>query len=156
MEVDTPAGTVQFGDVHLMTPRHGASGISVMSPLTGAGVEEFEWHQRLREDEAAETRAFFDRQAGPPRLIAGDFNAPTTSSMFTDHWSGYASAFETAGWGYGYTSPCNADRKWLPNTPWMRIDHLLADDRWSILSCRIGKSDGSDHRLLFTEAALRD
>lgn len=155
VEVETPSGPVRIGDVHLMTPRHGASGLTVLSPLTGEGVEEFEWHQRLRDDEAAQTRKFFDQHAGPPLLIAGDFNLPSTSSLFTEHWSGFQIAFEAAGWGFGYTSPCNASRKWLANTPWMRIDHVLADDRWVVQSCQIGESDGSDHRLLFTEAAVR-
>jgi endonuclease/exonuclease/phosphatase (EEP) superfamily protein YafD len=155
VEVVTPDGPVLVGDVHLMTPRHGADGLTVLSPLTGAGVEEFEWHQRLREEEAATTRAFFAGLGDQPLLLMGDFNAPTTSSLFAEQWSGFQSAFETAGWGYGYTSPCNTSRLWLENTPWMRIDHLLADDRWQIHSCRIGTTNGSDHRLLFSEVSLR-
>ncbi|MFV0443585.1 MAG: endonuclease/exonuclease/phosphatase family protein [Planctomycetaceae bacterium] len=155
VEVESPDGPIVVGDVHLMTPRHGADGLTVLSPLTGEGVDEFEWHQRLREDEAAVTRKFFRTFEKSPLLVMGDFNAPTTSSIFTAEWSDLQSAFEAAGWGYGYTSPCNASRLWLTNTPWMRIDHLLANDRWTIESCRIGTTDGSDHRLLFTELRLK-
>lgn len=155
VEIDTPDGPVLVTDIHLMTPRHGASGISVLSPLTGAGVADFEWHQELRDAEAAETRTFLERLPDRPRLVLGDFNAPSTSSMYRAHWADWQNAFDTAGWGYGYTSPCNAGRKWLPNTPWMRIDHVLADDRWTIHACRTGTTDGSDHRLLFTELSLK-
>jgi len=155
VEIDTPDGTVRIGDVHLMTARHGATGITLSSPLSGNGVDEFEWHLRLRDEEAQETRDFFDRHHEQPLLLAGDFNTPTTSSHFTSHWSGFQSAFETAGRGYGYTAPCNASRLWFENTPWLRIDHLLADDAWSIHSCRIGETNGSDHRLLFTEVSLK-
>ncbi len=155
VEIDTPDGTIVLGNIHLMTPRHGASGLTLLSPLTGAGVEEFEWHQQMRDEEAGETRTFFNRLDDRPQLVIGDFNVPTTSSHFQTHWGDRQSAFETAGYGYGYTSPCNASRKWFANTPWMRIDHVLADDRWSIHHCRIGRTDGSDHRLLFTELSLK-
>jgi endonuclease/exonuclease/phosphatase (EEP) superfamily protein YafD len=155
VEIDTPDGAILLTDVHLMTPRHGAMSLTLLSPLTGEGVEEFEWHTRLREDEADETRRFIDRLPDRPRLVLGDFNAVATSSIYTARWSDWQNAFEVAGAGYGYTSPCNASRRWLPNTPWMRIDHVLADERWTIHSCRTGETAGSDHRLLFTELSLR-
>jgi endonuclease/exonuclease/phosphatase (EEP) superfamily protein YafD len=156
VEVDTPDGQAIVTNVHMMTPRHGASGINVTSPLTGAGVADFEWHQELRADEAAETRAFLQRLPDRPLLVLGDFNAPSTSSLYRAHWGDLRNVFDVAGAGYGYTSPCNAGRKWLPNTPWMRIDHVLADDHWAFHSCRIGTTDGSDHRLVFTEVSLRE
>lgn len=156
VEIDTPDGPVLVTNIHLMTPRHGASGISLLSPLTGAGVADFEWHQELRDEEAAETRAFIDRLPERPTLLLGDFNTPTTSSQFQRHWADLQSAFDVAGRGYGYTSPCNTSNRWPANTPWLRIDHVLADDRWAIHNCRTGATDGSDHRLVFTEVSLRE
>lgn len=155
VEIETPDGPVRLCNTHLSTPRHGATGLTPWSLLTGDGVEEFAFHLRLRSDEAAETRAFLDRYHEHPRLAAGDFNTPTTSSLFAPHWGDWQSAFETAGWGYGYTAPCNTDRWWPRNRPWVRIDHILADERWAIHECRIGRRDGSDHRLVFAEVSLR-
>jgi endonuclease/exonuclease/phosphatase family metal-dependent hydrolase len=155
VEIDGPDGPFLLGDTHLMTPRHGATGMTVLSPITGTGVEEFEWHQWQRQLEAETTRDFIDRHHTRPLLMMGDFNAPTTSSLFATHWGDLQSAYESAGTGFGYTAPCNTDSVWPQNTPWVRIDHVLADDRWSIHDCRIGTLDGSDHRLIFAEVSLK-
>lgn len=155
VEVDGPDGSFLLSDTHLMTPRHGATGLSVLSPLTGAGVEDFEFHQWQRALEADETREFLNANAHRPLLIAGDFNTPTHSSMFTSRWGDLHSAFDTTEFGYGYTAPCNTDSLWPKNTPWVRIDHILADGHWNIHGSRIGSLDGSDHRLIWADVSLK-
>ncbi len=153
--IEHPAGEFLLSNTHLMTPRHGASGLAVHSLLSGAGVEEFESHQQLRYDEAATTREFLAQYHDRPMLVVGDFNAPTTSSLYQEIWSEWQDAFDAAGFGYGYTSPCNTKRLWPSNCPWMRIDHILADSRWAIHACAAGQTDASDHRLVFAEVSLR-
>ncbi|MBX3441524.1 MAG: endonuclease/exonuclease/phosphatase family protein [Planctomyces sp.] len=151
-EVQTAAGSELIASVHLNTVRHGLSDLRWHAPVSGSGVPEFEEHQRRRAHEAAATRAWLDEQAASrPILIAGDFNTPTTSSLFVPHWSGLASAFEEAGAGYGYTAPCNTHRLWPTNMPWVRIDHILCSGGWSVRACGIGRTDGSDHRLIWAD-----
>ncbi|MEZ6064831.1 MAG: endonuclease/exonuclease/phosphatase family protein [Planctomycetaceae bacterium] len=155
LEVETPDGLVLVANVHLMTPRHGATGINVSSPITGDGVDEFEWHQELRLQEAAETREFLESYHDRPLILCGDFNTPSTSTHYAANWSGLQNSFDLAGHGYGYTSPCNTNRVWPSNTPWVRIDHILADAEWAVHDCRIGTRDASDHRLMFAELSLK-
>jgi endonuclease/exonuclease/phosphatase family metal-dependent hydrolase len=155
VEVETPAGAILIANTHLMTPRHGATGLTAMSILNGTGVDEFEIHQQLRDLEVSQTREFLTDYADQPLIVAGDFNMPTTSSKFADGWGDFTSAFEAAGTGYGYTSPCNTNRLWPANTPWMRIDHILTNDAWRAEACHIGTRDGSDHRVIFAELSLQ-
>ncbi|MEZ6057983.1 MAG: endonuclease/exonuclease/phosphatase family protein [Planctomycetaceae bacterium] len=149
--VESPEGPFLVGNVHLNTVRHGLGELRLTSFVTGEGVEDFSWHQWTRRQEAAETEKFLHQYAELPLLVAGDFNAPTTSSMFTEHWSEWQSAFETAGMGYGYTVPCNTSHLWPQNTPWARVDHILTSPHWGVVSCRIGTGNGSDHRLIVAD-----
>jgi len=154
-EIDAPGGPVRLCDVHLNTARHGLNGLRWHSVLSGAGVDDLRWHQWERRLEAEETVQFVDEHAGRPMLVVGDFNTPSSSSLFQDIWSGWQSAFDTAGWGYGFTSPCNTGRLWPTNTPWLRIDHVLCDQAWQIHAAGIGHTDGSDHRLVWSRVSLR-
>ncbi|REJ71235.1 MAG: hypothetical protein DWQ29_23960 [Planctomycetota bacterium] len=155
VEVEAPQGTFLLANVHLNTARHGLSELQWHSPLTGAGVDDFEWHQWRRQLEAEETVALLASRATRPQLLLGDFNAPTTSSLFAGVWNGYRSAFDTTAFGYGYTAPCNTSRFWPSNTPWLRIDHILCDSTWNVHACGIGESDGSDHRLIWAQVSLK-
>lgn len=155
VEVDAPQGQFLVGNLHLNTARHGLSDLKWHSPVTGAGVEDLEWHQWRRRLEAEEAVALLARHAARPQVLLGDFNTPTSSSMYADVWNGYRSAFDSAGFGYGYTAPCNTSSLWPHNTPWLRIDHILCDSSWKIHECGIGDSDGSDHRLIWARVSLR-
>ncbi len=156
-EVDHPTGTFQVVNVHCHTARWGLRELSWDSIVTGNGVEAFQTFQIIREMELnalAEYCAMAARRM--PTLFVGDFNTPSSSSMFNDSWSRYRNAFESAGWGYGYTSPCNTANRWPNNTPWLRIDHILATSNWAIHSAAIGHTNGSDHRLVWAEVSLRE
>ncbi|MFO1094116.1 MAG: endonuclease/exonuclease/phosphatase family protein [Planctomycetaceae bacterium] len=153
-EVAAPSGAWRLCDIHLSTARHGLTKLRWHSPVSRVGIRDLEWQQWERRLEAEETLHFIDDHAGLPLLVAGDFNTPTTSSLFSDVWTGWQSAFETAGTGYGYTSPCNSGRLWPRNTPWLRIDHILCDSSWQIHSVGIGHTDGSDHRLIWSRVSL--
>lgn len=154
-EIEGPTGSFLVCDVHLTTARHGLSQLRIDSVLTGAGVDQLKARQDLREIEAFETRAFASQHGFEvPLLAVGDFNVPSSSSLFQQYWSDLTSAFDAAGWGYGYTSPCEDHRHWPTNTPWLRIDHILCSSHWDIERCWIGRSDGSDHRLVAARLRL--
>lgn len=156
-EIDVPGGACLLCDIHLSTARHGLTQLRWHSPLTGAGVDDLRWRQWERRLESEETLRFVAAHVGEPTIALGDFNTPTTSTLFADIWGGgeWQSAFETAGWGYGFTSPCNTGRLWPSNTPWLRIDHILADANWQFHAAGIGRSAGSDHRLIWARMSRR-
>jgi endonuclease/exonuclease/phosphatase (EEP) superfamily protein YafD len=107
-------------------------------------------------------RAYVDRidaigvdRPALPATIAGDFNTPSVSELYRAAWPGFTNAFNETGFGFGYTAPCTNHRHWFDDVPWVRIDHILADDHWSVSACGVGRSKGSDHRLIWTILSLR-
>lgn len=154
-EIDFPNSPFLVCDVHLSTARHGLSQLRIDSLLTGAGVDQLMLRQDLRGLEAFETRAFASQQGFEiPLLVTGDFNTPTSSSLYQKYWSDLTSAFDAGGWGYGYTSPSSELRHWPDNSPWLRIDHILCSSHWDVERCWVGRSDGSDHRLVAAQLSL--
>ena len=83
-----------------------------------------------------------------PILIGGDFNMPSDDSTMSALKANYQFGFEQAGWGYGYTRPTRL--------PWIRIDHILASQDWSVRSCQVGPDFGSDHLPSWCEAVLME
>jgi endonuclease/exonuclease/phosphatase family metal-dependent hydrolase len=83
-----------------------------------------------------------------PVLVGGDFNSgPDASELAAIRESGqFQSAFDTAGLGWGYTRPASF--------PWARIDHILASPGWTVTSCWVGPSFGSDHKSLIADVSL--
>ncbi len=154
VEVETLEGPITVANIHQMTARRGLAELSPGELATGAaqaGLEEF---QLLRMAEANELREQLREHVGTrPFLVAGDFNTPTSSSLFQHTWRDLTSAFDQAGTGYGYTSPIKPQQYWISNLPWARIDHILASPEWTIRDCRVGTSHGSDHHLIYAELA---
>ena len=158
IEVSTPAGPVLLSNVHQMTARHGLSGLrSIETLLNGKGPRGVERMTRLRDEEARKTRAFvMEGLATVPAIILGDFNMPVSSHLFQRHWGDLTNAFEVAGVGFGYTSPCDNHRLWPDHCPWLRIDHILSTGHWDVLECRVGTQDGSDHHMITARLSLRN
>jgi endonuclease/exonuclease/phosphatase (EEP) superfamily protein YafD len=152
VEVQTPQGPVLLANLHLMTARRGLSNLTKRDLLTGESAVAISDFQMLRAAEAGEVRSAVDAYwSGQPFIAVGDFNTPTSSSLFQQSWSDLRSAFDVAGQGYGYTSPNKPHRYWFSYTPWARIDHILCSQEWSVAHCQIGTSRGSDHRLIAAE-----
>ena len=148
-EVELPATTVAFFNIHQMTPRHGLRALDISSPLTQRGSEKLSHYLELRSEEATSVRDFVEGSRGKlPTVIVGDFNTPCESNLYHQNWLGYQNAFNTAGAGYGYSFPCTRQYCWPAGVPWMRLDHILADDAWQVRSCLVGSANGSDHRLI--------
>jgi endonuclease/exonuclease/phosphatase (EEP) superfamily protein YafD len=151
VEIETPHGPIRLHNLHLTTARFGFAELTFRSILDGKGPAFVEKYTNWRRDEALECRAEVDRHGAKlPQLIVGDFNTPTVSEIYDTAWHGFANAFEVAGWGFGYTAPCTTHRHWLNFVPWVRIDHILVDDHWTVGACGIGSGNGSDHRLIWS------
>lgn len=157
VKVESPTGPVLISDIHLMTARRGLTDLSVPSIIDGSGPASVDHHAFLRDEEARQTRAWLNAlDTGIPMIIAGDFNMPSTSSIFRDNFGQYADAFDDAGLGFGYTAPCRPIRFWLPKVPWLRIDHILASAEWETLYCKAGRLNGSDHRMVAAVLQLQN
>ena len=149
VQVETPNGPVVLSNVHLMTARRGLANLSLGSIVSGEGPAAVEHHSFLRYEEARQTREFINKSGDDgPHLIVGDLNMPATSNIYDEHFGSFRNAFDEAGFGFGYTAPCRPVRFWIPNTPWLRIDHVLSSGHFEPLQCQIGEFNGSDHRLV--------
>lgn len=153
-EVETPQGPIAVFNVHQTSPRRSLTNVRPWSVLTGSGVESVEQEMTLRDVEAMKTRVFTQLKDKQPRIIAGDFNMPNDSSLFRSHWGDLTDAYATTAVGYGYTSPCQTKNVWPNNTPWAQVDHILSSHEWQVERCWIGKSGGSDHRLIAAQLRL--
>ncbi len=82
-----------------------------------------------------------------PLVCGGDFNVPTESGFYKDYWSDYQNALSLTGFGWCYTK----------YTRWhgVRIDHVLADSRWTIDTAHVGPDLKGDHRPVLVEMSLR-
>jgi endonuclease/exonuclease/phosphatase (EEP) superfamily protein YafD len=136
----TPAGVVEFVNVHLASPREGLDPFIRQGHVSGLRASLTE-----RWNESAAVERWLGDPVDP-RLIAGDFNLPADSAIFRRHWGRYTDCFSTAGWGWG----------WTKYTRWFgaRIDHVLAGPGWACPHCVVGPDVGSDHRPLVAELAL--
>jgi len=136
----TPAGVVEFVNVHLASPREGLDPFIRQGHVSGLRASLTE-----RWNESAAVERWLGDPVDP-RLIAGDFNLPADSAIFRRHWGRYTDCFSTAGWGWG----------WTKYTRWFgaRIDHVLAGPGWDCPHCVVGPDVGSDHRPLVAELAL--
>jgi endonuclease/exonuclease/phosphatase (EEP) superfamily protein YafD len=162
VRIDAPGSPFVLHDVHLTTPRYGFLKLTWHSVLDGSGPRYLESHTERRLAEALRARAYVDRidangddHPALPAIIAGDFNTPSVSQLYRAAWPGFTNAFNETGFGFGYTAPCTNHRHWFDDVPWVRIDHILADDHWSVSACGVGRSKGSDHRLIWTILSLR-
>lgn len=155
-EIELPSARIMFFNVHQMTPRHGLRGLDISSPITQRGSERLSQYLDLRAAETSDVRDFVEGSRGQfPTLVMGDFNMPCESSLYHRNWFGFQNAFNTAGTGYGYSFPCTRQYCWPAGMPWMRLDHILADDAWQISHCFVGKANGSDHRLIAATLQLK-
>ena len=156
VQMESPAGPVILADIHQMTARIGLEELDHESLISGKGTKELKDFVEERNLESASIRKMIDSaHSTGPLIVCGDFNAPTFSVVFQKHWGDLKSSFDAAAFGYGYTSPCKGNRLWPDNTPWARIDHILCSHEWSVRVCEIGRSDGSDHRLVTATLVLK-
>ncbi len=149
VEIALPEGRIRLFTVHQSTPRGSLAELNLSTLMSGEASARIEEHISLRDAESEQTRAFVEaHRDGLPTLVVGDFNMPTTDSLFQKHWGDLTSSFDTAGCGFGCTSPCRPQPCWPVSLPWLRIDHILSSSDWSVVDCTVGRSNGSDHRMI--------
>jgi endonuclease/exonuclease/phosphatase (EEP) superfamily protein YafD len=151
----TPAGLVALYNVHPVSPRDG------LEEVRGDGLREQMrrgtlFNNRARAVVIANTKLRMTqlqaivtdaRQSAALVVIAGDTNLPGLSWAFA-HWLGdYRDGFSESGTGLGYTFPS-------PRYPWMRIDRILADERWQFLDFRVIETPISDHYAVVADLQL--
>ncbi|GAA2212437.1 hypothetical protein GCM10009850_078990 [Nonomuraea monospora] len=89
--------------------------------------------------------------SGPPRILAGDFNATLDHAVFRRLLdTGYTDAAASTGQGLTPTWPHGRS---LP--PLVAIDHVLTDGRGSAAATRVFDVPGSDHRALFADLRIQ-
>ena len=87
---------------------------------------------------------------GPPRILAGDFNATLDHRPLRDLIdTGYRDAADATGRGLTPTWP---EHRRFP--PVVTIDHVLADDSLTFGEVKITEVDGTDHRAVFAEVLV--
>ena len=133
-EVEMPTGIVTFFSVHLASPREGLYNV-VHDREEGA--DDIEAGSALRWVQSEQLARTLEEVTGP-LLLAGDLNTPPESAIFRRYWDRYTDAFDSAGWGWGYT--------FLGGRTAVRIDHILAGRGWRCERCRVGPDVGSPHR----------
>lgn len=165
-EIDHPDGafivvnvhpaTAQFG-IRQLDPRNRGKQIKGPTGMVAAdGLDGLRRSQAYREAELEMIRQLIERVGNDrPTIVAGDFNAPASSHLFQGIKGGFRDVFEQTCWGYGYTAPLDGPGLAALGIPWIRVDHILVDDRWAALGCSPGTGGGSDHRLLSAELCLR-
>jgi endonuclease/exonuclease/phosphatase (EEP) superfamily protein YafD len=137
-----------------MTARRGLKDLTGSELLSGAAQSDLDNFQTLRQLESDELRDRIQQHVGErPLIVVGDFNTPASSSLFQGTWGDLQSAFDVAGYGYGYTSPVKPQKYWVSYLPWARIDHILCSADWQVRWCRVGSSRGSDHHCIAAELA---
>lgn len=127
--------------VHLPSVREGIKGFLARGETTGLTTHPAWWGREMGRILSALLEG-----RGVPLLVGGDFNMPPDDSTLAALLATFRSAFDEAGWGYGYTRPARFS--------WVRIDRILTTPDWFITECRVGPDLGSDHLPVTAEVVL--
>ncbi len=143
--LDTPAGMVRIGLVHLETPRDALdnygdlSTIPTLGKVTRENMAERDWESRV-------AREWIFRGDDLPTIVGGDFNLPTESAIYRRHWGDLRNAFSRNGFGMGVTKQT---RRWG-----IRIDHILTTGEIVTDRTAVGRPVGSDHLPFVADLSL--
>jgi vancomycin resistance protein VanJ len=132
--VEGPFGTLNLFNVHLASPHEGLQAVFDRAPGAVTTIE-VNMVERRVESIAASSYA---RETEGRVLLAGDFNTPVDSAIYSDEWSRFTNGFSSVGNGFGYT--------YYTRRASLRIDHILAGPGWHFRRCWIGPQVGSPHR----------
>jgi endonuclease/exonuclease/phosphatase (EEP) superfamily protein YafD len=148
--VSTPWGDVGFCNLHFDTPRRALSAVlDRHSILNLNNIDDAQYRLECRRLESRDLRAWLNGFP-EPKIVAGDFNMTTDSTIYQRDWSRFENAFSTVGWGLGATKQTVIRRRRYG----LRIDHILAGPASTAVESWVGPDLGSDHLPLFAEFAL--
>jgi endonuclease/exonuclease/phosphatase (EEP) superfamily protein YafD len=138
---------VDLVTVHFITPRDGLNATR-FEGLKGLDA----WRGNVQ-DRLSQSGRLADqlRQMKRPRIVAGDLNAPETSTVLqTLLHTGLRDAFSAAGTGYGYT---HGHTLW-PGISLLRIDHVLVSGEIGVQDAYVGGKAASDHRPVIADLLM--
>jgi endonuclease/exonuclease/phosphatase (EEP) superfamily protein YafD len=142
--------SIYVATVHPLSPRRGLADITSRRTLLAPSRRgTLEAEIAVRRDEHRRIRREVGALEGPV-LIVGDFNAPTSSSIYRECWTTFLNAFSKTGFGFGHTILIEEGNVRFS----ARIDHVLASTQWIPLKCWVGPDVGSDHRPLVADFRL--
>ncbi|MGI8602922.1 MAG: endonuclease/exonuclease/phosphatase family protein [Verrucomicrobiales bacterium] len=151
-------------NIHLPTPREPLVKLrrgAFLYGLLGFGGTEWEqrrlsheayWHRRLAQTVELQRRF---AQEPFPFVAAGDFNAPDLGRAIVVLSQGLSDAHEERGYGFGYTFPGYTRNFLSALAPWLRIDYILAERDWEVLSCVTESDRASQHRAVAATLRLQ-
>jgi len=138
--------TVRVYSMHLQSNKVSADAVDVIDNAnlqekkTWNGIRgiltKYSSTSKIRAQEAKMVR---DHAANSPyqTMLIGDFNDPPTSFIYKELSDGYKDSFKEAGAGIGTT--------YAGKLPMLRIDYILVEENWDVLSFKVLKEDYSDH-----------
>jgi endonuclease/exonuclease/phosphatase (EEP) superfamily protein YafD len=129
-----PSGPVDVVVLHLSSPHTALRDTVEQFPDASPEIERnISWRAR----QAAAIGQLAEKQT-LPMLLMGDFNLVPDSTVFRQNFSNLSDAFESAGFGFGYSYIIRWTR--------VRIDHVLMNDSFRCQDCFVGPYLGSPHR----------
>jgi endonuclease/exonuclease/phosphatase (EEP) superfamily protein YafD len=134
--------TIEIIVVHLSSPHWALRDLWFQ---TSVGLREISENIANRRSQAREL-ARLAAGATEPLIIAGDFNTTFDSPLFVGAYPGLPDAFETAGFGLGWTYQ-NLGTS-------VRIDHILTNRFFRQAGCVVGRNLGSPHRPIVADLRL--
>lgn len=143
--VESPAGPLRIGLVHLETPRDALAEFADLSTIPTLG-DICRANMRQRDKESRLAVAWILTGPELPTIVAGDFNLPAESAIFRRYWSGFRDAFARAGLGSGHSKMT----RWWGS----RIDHILTGSDVGTRRSFIGRDVGSDHLPVIADLVL--
>jgi len=167
--LDTPLGAIDLYSVHPYSPRHAlesaresaregaketARGESPADdPHLQNGRIDVEANTSDRQSQVAAIAAAAARSTNPV-IIAGDTNLPALSRIYARSLASgsgrWKDGFAAVGNGFGYTFPTHWKHL---ESPWMRLDRILAGPGLRFLSFEVGGRGASDHSPVIADLA---
>ena len=154
------AAPVTLYNVHFRTPRRSLNAFRTARKqpwYLPEAIRALDHNIGTRLSQAATVAAALSREQGPV-ILAGDLNSPDASQVcVTLRGAGLKDAFAERGVGYGFTYGHFLFKHRLPwlKFSWMRIDHIMTNDRFRTERCWAGTGQASDHRPVIADLVLQ-
>jgi endonuclease/exonuclease/phosphatase (EEP) superfamily protein YafD len=142
-DLQTPGGLVHVLDVHLASPH---SGLTAFKANPGLGIRKLKNNAIRRFNESVKLTEYVAGLKGPV-VLAGDFNMLSESPTFRRFFSRFDDAFESNGWGYGYTHYSRVSQ--------LRLDQVLFTPQVDCAGIEIGPDCRTAHRPVVVDLVVR-
>lgn len=136
---------VLLANVRLMLP---SVVIQLVAPLEERPIENYQARTAQYQKLVALVQSTAETIDADAIIIGGDFNVPARMHSLAPLRESFRDAWQVAGSGWGATMP-----EFLPLT---RIDHVWVSENIQILSVRVRRLAGSDHRAVVVDFDILD